>query len=220
MKNPRLKSEFIIKDPKTRLHGLDVPIVGLTGGIASGKSTVSDSLAEKGFPIINADRLVKAIYQKKSMIKFVEEHFPKVFEEGAINFKSLREEAFTNLDSRTLLEKTIYAQLPNAFKEKYEQLGKPDLVIYDVPLLFEKGLDKLVDLKVCVYSPREMQIARLMERDGSSAAEAEQALKNQIDIEEKRSKSDWTIQNTGNLDDLEIEVEKFISRFFTKGERS
>ena len=109
---------------------------------------------------------------------------------------------------RKKIEEKIYQKLPSLFKNKVSKEDK--LIIYDVPLLFEKGLDKLVDLSVCVYAGQEIQIDRLVKRDQESREGALNILKAQMDIEEKKKLSDFVIDNTKTEQDLITEVESFV----------
>lgn len=196
--------------PEKRLHQLPVPIIGLTGGIATGKSTVSQILVNKGAPVIDADRLVKSIYQLQETKDFVKSKCPEAIIQNKINFPLLREHFFTNPPLKQDLENYIYQRLPKAFKDAYDQLNAPSYVIYDVPLLFEKGLDQLVDLKVLVYAPRAIQKERLMKRDGQKEEIALRILDQQMGIEEKKSKCDYIISNTAGIEELAAEVESFM----------
>ena len=112
------------------------------------------------------------------------------------------------------IEAYIYTRLPGAFGQAYEDLGKPEFVIYDVPLLFEKHLDSMVDIKVVVYSPEKIQKARLMERDGHEEAMAETIMATQLDIEEKKEKADFVIDNSATLEELAEEVNQLLRQIF------
>lgn len=198
----KLKAKLISKTIETRLYQIPVPIVGLTGGIATGKSTVAELFRESGFHVIDADKLVKLIYQKELSLEFIKSHFPLALVANSINFKILRELAFKNSENQLTLETFIYSQMPAAFKEAYDKLPHADVIIYDVPLLFEKKLHLLVDVSVCVYSPKTLQLERLIARDNIEITLAENMLSKQMDIEEKKKKADFTIPNISNLSDL------------------
>ena len=198
----KLANKWITKDPSTRLYNIPVPIVGLTGGIATGKTTIAQMFRDENIPVIDADRLVKNIYLKKESFEFVEKHFFESIIEDAIHFKTLREIAFKTRENQIKLETFIYAQMPLAFKEAYNQFGPHSYIVYDVPLLFEKGLYTQTDVSVCVYTPRSIQLERLMKRDSISVELAETILTKQIDIEEKKKKADIFIENIGTHTDL------------------
>lgn len=207
----KLKNNLVRLSVERRLYNIPVPIIGLTGGIGTGKSTVAALLKKHGLAIIDADANVKAVYQRPETVEFIKNHFPSVvIVDDAIDFKKLREKVFSDLQAKQLIEDHIYAHLPQTFKEAYEKLNKPGFIIYDVPLLFEKKLNELVDVSVCVYAPRDVQVQRLMARDHSPRELAEKILSNQLDIEEKRKLSDFVIANTGDLNQLEKNVEEFL----------
>lgn len=210
----KLKAQWKILTPDHRLHHLKVPVIGLTGGIATGKSTVASILIEKGLPVINADHLVKEIYTRSETKHFISTNYPQVMKGSEIDFRLLRELVFSAPVVKEEVEAFIYARLPEAFLSAYAKLGSPDLVIYDVPLLFEKHLDNIVDLKVLVYAPAKIQKARLMERDGHAEAMALTIMGSQMDIEEKKENSDIVIDNSGTLVELAEEVNQFLRQAF------
>lgn len=208
MKN--LKAKWITKTPETRLYEVPVPIIGLTGGIGTGKSTVAKLLREKNIPVIDADKLVKNIYQKPEALEFIAKHFPHAVKDGVIVFQKLREIAFVDAIAKKLIEDFIYAYMPGEFKKAFQAFSNPAFVVYDVPLLFEKKLNSLVDMSVCVYAPRELQINRIVDRDQSDSTLASKIIDNQMDIEEKKKLSDLVISNTGTLEDLTKTVDQQI----------
>lgn len=214
----KLKQKFISKNKDNRLYQLDLPIIGLTGGISTGKSTVAEILKQMGFNIVSADQLVKTIYATDEAKIFIKREFPDAFSDDQINFKKLREIVFTDPIAKKIVEEFIYSKLPLAFTLAKDELIKitPNIkcLIYDVPLLFEKGLDAKIDLSVCVYLPRDIQKERLMKRDQITADFVEKILAEQWDIELKKSKSDAVILNTSSIDDLKIAVAKFIEIYF------
>jgi dephospho-CoA kinase len=208
----KLKSRFSLLIPQQRLHQLQVPLIGLTGGIASGKSTVASLLSHYGLPIINADLLVKSIYARPETFSFIQNEFPDVIHEGVIKFPLLREKVFLNEKIKNQIENYIYQRLPQAFLHAYQDLQTPSLVVYDVPLLFEKKMEHLFDLKVLVYAPRTVQMQRLQNRDKISPEMANNILNQQMDIEEKRLKADFIIDNSKTETDLVKEVETFLNQ--------
>ena len=213
-----LKSEFILKNPNFRLYNLPIPLIGLTGGISTGKSTVAEILKAQGFQIISADKLVKSIYATKEAYQFVQNNYPQVIENNQINFKKYRELVFSDSRIKSNVEQFIYSKMPKFFNDTLKQilLSHPNTkcIIYDVPLLFEKSLDKKVDLSVCVYLPRHDQINRLMLRDNISKELAEKILNEQIDIDLKKSKANAVIDNSGDEHRLKAEVLLFINKYF------
>jgi dephospho-CoA kinase len=199
---------------KTRLYGLDIPIIGLTGGIATGKSTVSGMLRDLGAPVIDADRLIKYIYDQEDTFDFIQLNSPKSIAENKINFKVLREEFFSNSDLKTNIENFLYEKLPIAFKYHVGQFVNPSFIIYDVPLLFEKHLEQSMDVTVLVYAPSEIQLKRLISRDNSSTSLAQSILNSQDPIDSKKEKSDFIVDNSNDTNHLETQIQALRSYLF------
>ena len=198
----KLNSKWITKSQDSRLYQIPVPIVGLTGGIATGKTTVAQMFRDENCPVIDADKLVKGIYSKKASFDFITSHFLDAIINNTIHFKTLRELAFKSPENQKKLEDFIYAQMPGAFAEAFNTFNNPEFIIYDVPLLFEKGLYTKTDVSICTYTPRSIQRERLVNRDSITYELADVILEKQMDIEEKKNRSDLIIENLGNLDDL------------------
>jgi dephospho-CoA kinase len=212
----KLKPEYIKQSTQERLYHIDLPIMSLTGGIASGKSTVACLLNRRGLPIISADELVKDIYKQPSTLAFIQKELPEVITNGSIQFPLLRERFFLNKHIKQKVENYIYPKMPEAFKTALDKLQSPDVIIYDVPLLFERGMKGFFDLNVLVYAPRDVQLKRLQSRDGSNEDLANNILNQQMDIELKKSQSDIIIDNSKGKEDLEKEVDLFIRQVFTE----
>jgi len=206
-----LKEKWVTKNQNTRLYQIPVPIVGLTGGIASGKSTIADLFRKNNIPVIDADKLVKHIYQNEITINFIKSNFPQAVENNSIVFSRLRELAFTNPQVKKKLEDYIYALLPTEFTNSYKALPPAPFIVYDVPLLFEKGLDQLLDVTLCVYLPRSLQIERLIKRDGITKDLAENILNQQMNIEEKKNKASLVIDNSSDVIQMQEEFNKIFS---------
>lgn len=206
----KLKNKWITKTPESRLYQIPVPIIGLTGGIATGKSTVADMLHQQGFPIIDADRLVKNVYATDEAVLFVKTHFASAVIDDKIDFKKLRADVFNDPKKQEQIEQFIYSKLPEEFVKAYHTFNDPAFVIYDVPLLFEKKLDQKIDVSVCVYSPRTFQLDRLMKRDQIAEDLANKILDKQMDIEEKKNLSDLYIENVKTQHELGLYVQNFL----------
>jgi len=206
----KLKSKWITKTPESRLYQIPVPIIGLTGGIATGKSTVAEILRAQGFPIIDADRLVKNVYATDEAVSFVSANFSSAVVDGKIDFKKLRAEVFNDHKKQEQIEQFVYSKLPAEFVKAYHAFKDPAFVIYDVPLLFEKKLDQKIDVSVCVYSPRTFQLDRLMKRDSIEADLANKILDKQMDIEEKKNLSDLFIENVKDQHELGFNVNNLL----------
>lgn len=208
----KLKEKYIKLSSQNRLHGLNIPVIGLTGGIATGKSTVASFLRNKGLPILDADELVKKIYSNDETKNFIKQNFSGAIQQDNIHFPTLRQIFFNDPKAKEEIERFIYQRLPQAFLEALIKLGNPEFIIYDVPLLFEKKLNSLVDLSVVVYAPRSVQRARLMKRDGILDEMAQNILNHQIDIEDKKLRADFIIDNSKSESELGEEIEEFLRK--------
>jgi len=185
--------------------------VGLTGGIASGKTSVANWFAEKGLPVINADQVVHELMALEPVISAVRREFgPEVIRDGRIDRSLLGEKVFGDAKARARLEKIIHPLTARAVEEKCAALEKEHypLVILDVPLLFEAGWDKKVDQVWVVYVPPVVQKKRLIQRNGFSSEEAERRISSQMPLEEKTKKADIVIDNSGSWEKTEAILRK------------
>ena len=178
--------------------------VGLTGGIASGKSTVARMLAEKGAVLIDFDELAHAVQEPEGAVwREIVRHFGEeiLHEDRTIDRRKLGETVFVDREKRELLNRLVH---PAIFEEWQRRLAEirvrraDAIVVSDIPLLIEAGLKGMVDLVLLVYITPEVQIRRVMARDGFSREEAERRLAAQMPIEEKLRWADIVIRNGGS----------------------
>jgi dephospho-CoA kinase len=204
--NHQLLQNFYPLTAEKRLHEIPSPIVAITGGIASGKSTVVEELQRLGQHIISADKLIKEIYTKIEAKEFIKLHKSQAINNQEINFKILREETFNDLKFKEILEKFLYSKLPEIFWSNYKKFNSPKFFFYEVPLLFEKKLNPLVDLIVLVHSDPKEQLRRIELRDQSTLETNQKILKSQLPYEAKKEFAHYIIENNTNLDHLKLEV--------------
>ncbi|MEK3766983.1 dephospho-CoA kinase [Paenibacillus sp. FSL R7-0048] len=193
-------------------------IIGLTGGIASGKSTVSALLVNKGARLVDADVIAREVMLPgHEVLAAAAKQFGKeiLFTDGTLNRAKLGEIVFQDPVALQTLNNLTHPAIRQEIKDRMysmEQEEPKRLIIVDIPLLFESGLETLFHEIVVVYVPRDMQIARLMERNRLSLEEAEARLNAQMDIEQKRNKADYIIDNSGDLAYTEQQVAVFWDR--------
>lgn len=185
-------------------------IVGLTGGIASGKSTVSNLFRKYGIEIVDADKVAKEVSEKKESIEKISSIFGKdiLDSDGKIIREKLREKAFKNRELLQELNKIIHPQVMEYFKRKKEVNSKDEILIFDIPLLYEAKMEYLCDKIIVVGVDVQKQIRRVVARDGSSEDLAKKIISNQMPLDEKIKKADIVIMNDGTLDELEAKVMK------------
>lgn len=185
-------------------------IVGLTGGIASGKSTVSNLFRKYGIEIVDADKVAKEVSEKKESIEKISNIFGKdiLDSDGKIVREKLREKAFKNRELLQELNKIIHPQVMEYFKRKKEENSKDEILIFDIPLLYETKMEYLCDKIIVVGVDVQKQIRRVVARDGSSEELAKKIIFNQMPLDEKIKKADIVIMNDRTLDELEAKVMK------------
>jgi dephospho-CoA kinase len=178
-------------------------IIGLTGGIASGKSLVAGMLASLGAVVVDADKLAREVVEPgEPAYRSIVERFGSevVTEDGYLDRQALGRLVFADADARRELEKIVHpaiAELANRRFEKERQRGT-SLLFYVVPLLFETGMEAMFDEIWLVTVDAETQIDRLMKRDGISRAEALQKIGSQLPLEEKLGRSHVVIDNSSD----------------------
>ena len=185
-------------------------IIGLTGGIASGKSTVSKYLAEKGFKVYDADKIAKDITEKKSVQEEIILTFgDKILDENRnVDRKKLKEIVFEDKEKLEKLNAIIHPKVIDFYKELKEK-DTDEIIVFDVPLLFESGIDKFCDKILVVISDYEIQLDRIVERDKIDRDLAEKIIKSQLSNGERIKKADVVIENNSSLEDLFEKVERF-----------
>ncbi|MFK4785883.1 dephospho-CoA kinase [Fusobacterium sp. MFO224] len=189
-------------------------ILGLTGGIASGKSTVSNYLKKMGIKIIDADLMAKEISEKKEIkeeiaLKLGKDLLNSSYE---IDREKLKKIVFKNKEKLEVLNKIYHPRIREEFKKIKENSNKDDIIVFDVPLLFETGIDKECDKVILIFIKEEIQIKRLIKRDGIDRELAIQIIRSQMSQEEKKNKADIIIYNNGSLDNLKEETKKVINK--------
>jgi len=187
-------------------------ILGVTGGIASGKSTVARMLEELGAPVIDFDILARQVVTPgEPAFQEIVAYFGKgvVGEDGRLDRKRLSGIVFQNPDQRRILEGMTHPRILEAFRHRIRQLAQEDpgaVIQAVVPLLFEVGLDPLVHKILVVYVSPHTQIQRLMRRDGITREEARRILDAQMPIDEKAARADFVIRNEGDLEETRKQV--------------
>ncbi|MFE5318894.1 dephospho-CoA kinase [Paenibacillus sp. NPDC056579] len=190
--------------------------IGLTGGIACGKSTVSQMLVQRGAMLVDADRIAREVVEPGSpVLAQIRERFGSkvLLPDGSLHRKKLGETVFGDPQARKDLESIMHPSIRALMRERmseYERLYPDKLVVVDVPLLYESGLQHMYEAVMVVYIPRTLQRQRLMQRDGISEEQAEARLAAQMDIEQKRALADVVIDNQGTLAQTEEQVEAFL----------
>jgi len=173
----------------------------LTGGIATGKSTVARMFIKDGFVVIDADKIAHEVLQQKK--KLIVGYFgDEILHKGEIDRKRLGALVFSDPAKRKILEEVLHPSIRQEIFSQAKRLEKNNRpYIVDIPLFFESGSYPM-ERVIVVYAPKEIQLRRLMQRDGHSMQEALRRLDAQISIEKKRSLATYLIDNSRDLDYL------------------
>ena len=188
-------------------------LLGVTGGIASGKSTVSDMLSELGSPLIDFDLLARKVVEPgtKGYTQIVDYFGKQVLQEnGELDRKKLSSVVFSDMEKRKKLESFTHPYIYEEFFKEIDQITQkqPDAIIQvSVPLLIELNLQFLFDKLMVVYVRPQIQAERLAVRDGITVAEAENIMKSQLPIDEKAGYADFVIHNEGSLAETKEKVQ-------------
>ncbi|WP_319204202.1 dephospho-CoA kinase [uncultured Ilyobacter sp.] len=191
-------------------------IIGLTGGIASGKSTVSKILDEMGIRVVDADIVAREVMESKEVIKKISDEFGEniLDSEGELDRSKLREMVFSSKSRVKILNSIVHPSVIDRFKnEREKSMRTREVLVFDIPLLFEAKMENLCDKVIVVYVDSETQIKRVMERDGSKRETALNIIKNQMSLSEKLEKADIKIKNDGTIEELEKKIKEVFSKF-------
>ena len=187
--------------------------IGLTGSIACGKSTVSAYLRECGFVVADADAISHELTAPGgAALPLLRAHFGDgIFSGNELDRKKLGSLVFSNPEQRAALNAILHPLIIAQIHEKLEAHDAPDTLVFgDIPLLYECGMETMFDRIWVVSVPRDLQIARLYERDGLSAQEAERRINAQMPLGEKERRADAVIRTNGPVEATRRQVRLLI----------
>ncbi|MEW5675763.1 dephospho-CoA kinase [Flavobacterium enshiense] len=185
-------------------------IVGLTGGIGSGKSTIANYFSEMGVPVYIADEAAKEIMDLPEVVKKVQAVFEEnVIENKCLNRKKIAELVFSSPEKLKALNKIVHPEVKKHFLEWVRQHSKYPFVIKEAAILFESGTYIDCDKIILVTAPEEIRIQRVMNRDKVTEKQVLDRLKNQWNDEKKIALSDYIIQNI-NLENAKQKAEEIL----------
>jgi len=193
-------------------------IVGLTGGIASGKSTVSNMLRDYGIPVICADQIAREVVNvgTKAYKQIVHQFGKQILnEDQTINRAKLGSIVFQNETKRKQLNEIVHPAVREEMRKQqsyFTQQGEP-IVVLDIPLLFESNLTHLVDKVIVVYVNEQTQLERLMKRNDFTKEEALARINAQMPLKEKVNKADEMIDNNGTIEETKNQLEKILLKW-------
>ncbi|HHX92836.1 MAG TPA: dephospho-CoA kinase [Clostridiales bacterium] len=191
-------------------------IIGITGGIGSGKSTVTSMLRERGYTVVDADELSREVCKKGTpLLRLLVREFgiEIIKEDGTLDRSKLADLAFeTQQGTRRLNELVQTAILVRAmeFFNRLKLSGDIDVCFFDVPMLYEAGWDRYTDSVWLVTAPQQIRLKRVVKRDRSRKQEVLARMKLQMSEEEKMSRADVVLDNSGTEAELKAQVERAI----------
>ena len=188
--------------------------VGLTGGIASGKSAVCEAFARLGARVIDTDEIAREVVRAGgSAWRKLREAFGTAFfqPDGALDRQRLRRLVFADSEKRSQLNSIVHPEVIKEVKKRSEQIATTDpdaVILVDAPLLLEVAATERFDRVVVVYVDEKIQRNRLTRRDGLSKEEARQALSAQMDLRQKAEEAHYVIDNSGSIEETEAQVQR------------
>lgn len=197
-------------------------IIGLTGGIGSGKTTVAKMLVDAGLTVVDADQLAREVVEPgmPALAELAAEFGDDIIgDNGALRRHVLAERAFVSREKTDRLNAITHPAIARLKKERFsaaERAGEA-AVVYDMPLLVEQGLHQDMDLTVVVHTDRDVRLERLQNSRGLSAEDARRRMDAQIDDATRLAAADVVIDNSGPLEELDPQVEKLVNRIRALG---
>lgn len=187
-------------------------IIGLTGGIGSGKSTVAKYIASKGIPVYIADDEAKKIMTKKSVIHEIQNLFKEniILENGQLDRKKIAAIVFQDSSLLKKLNEVVHPKVKKHFEKWLEKNKEASFVVKELAILFETGGNTECDKVILVTAPEDVKINRVMKRDNVSREEILKRMKNQLSDAEKSMKSDYVVTNV-KIDDTYMEIDEILN---------
>ncbi|GBD69070.1 dephospho-CoA kinase [Tetragenococcus halophilus subsp. halophilus] len=191
-------------------------ILGITGSIATGKSTVVNIFKQYGFSVVDADIIAREVVEPNTAgLKKVVETFGSsvLCSDGSLNRKQLGQIIFSDTKKRQALNALLAPFLQEAIIEQIKRASAvSSLVIADIPLLYEAGYDKYMDQVAVVYIPEDLQVQRLMKRDRITKKEAQKKVASQFSIEEKKKRADIIFDNQESLSSIRQQIFSWLKK--------
>jgi dephospho-coA kinase len=188
-------------------------IIGITGSIACGKSLVSNYLQEKGYTIIDADKIGHMALENDEVKKQLVNKFGKsILKDNEVNRVTLGKLVFENNENLKELNNIIHPQIRKNISEQIQVHKNEKLVFVDVPLLFEAKFDDLVEKIIVISLDEKIQLERLMNRDSLSKEEALQRIKSQIPVREKEKLGDYVVDNSFTQENTYNQVDRILEK--------
>lgn len=185
-------------------------VYAITGSIATGKSTVSKMIKDFGYKVIDLDSISKGIYCDEALLKKMKVHFKEAITDGVVDRSKLGQIIFSDSNKKELLNSLTHPVILSKMNDEIS-LCSDEIVFVDFPLLFEGEFQSMFDGVILSYTPKAEQLKRLMERDNIDKTYALKKIDSQIDIEKKKSLSDFVVDNSSLLEYTKLKVEEILN---------
>jgi len=186
-------------------------VIGLTGGIGMGKSAAAEHFARRGIPVFNADACVHRLYEGEA-VEEIEAAFTGVTREGQVDRKLLAEQVSGHPERLRRLESVVHPMVVKAeidFLREQERNGAR-MAVLEIPLLFETGAEKRVDVTIVVSAPSRVQRERVLTRPGMTVEKLEHLLARQLSDKERRARADFVIISGTSLKEMHVDLDQLI----------
>lgn len=193
--------------------------LGVTGGLASGKSTACRFLQEKGCPVFDADKVAKDILFSSPEIweKLAQKFGPDIITDNELDKSKLAEVAFSSRRNQSILNSLIHPRVREKFQDfVVEKEADNKVVVADVPLLFEGDFDKLVDYSLLIFTDRDIRIKRALKRGNLTREQIENRMELQMPEKEKKKRATYVIENNSDLENLQQKVDHLYEKLLNK----
>ena len=194
-------------------------LIGRTGGIGAGKTTVSEYLKEKGYTVLDADLVAREIVEPgtETLLTLAETFGKDIIDpDGSLNRGRLADIAFSDSKQKKLLDRIMHGKVIKILLDRAKTMSDQQLVFIDVPLLFESGMDQYMDQVWLVDADDEVRILRVMDRDGSSREEVLNRIRYQLGRDEKKEKAHFILDNSGVKGSLYNQIDKILNILIKK----
>ncbi len=196
---------------------MSMKVIGLTGGIASGKSLVAQWFIEENVVLLDSDKIYKQLLKNNEILynKIVDYFGDKfVLDNKELNLTKLGRYVFSHAEELKKLNEIAHPFVLQKIEEKLVELQttETDLVVLDIPLLYEANLEYLCDEIICVYINKEKQIDRLVKRDGITKEYALKKVSSQMDLDEKAELADYVIDNSEDIENTKIQFKNILNK--------
>lgn len=188
-----------------------MPLIGLTGSIGAGKSTIASLLTQRGYLVLDADAIARELTTEAATIADIQRVFPQAVSEGVLDRAKLAALAFSSSESTQQLNDLLHPKIQQRLREQ-TQAAVHEWIVHDIPLLYESNRAAEYDAVIVVDAPQELRIARVMARSGLSREDILNRESRQMPAHEKRARTPFVLENNSDLYALEQQLDDILEQ--------